>query len=73
MIEDVLWEIQKLGVGANDPYMDGYVQFEKKKHLYKILWAVEKQLARCSTFYGEDEWLREHAQDVFLEKLEGKF
>jgi hypothetical protein len=72
MIEDVLWTIQKLGVSATDPYMDGYVQFDKKKDLYKILWAVEKQLSRCSNFYGEDEWLREHAEDVFIEKLEGK-
>jgi hypothetical protein len=72
MIEDVLWTIQKLGVAATDPHMDGYNQFGKKKELYKILWAVEKQLSRCSNFYGEDEWLREHAQDVFMEKLEGK-
>ncbi len=72
MNESVLWEIQKLGYAAYDPRMDGYVQFEKKKQLYKILWAVEEQLSRCSTFYGEEEWLQEHAEDVFLEKLKGK-
>lgn len=72
MTEDVIWEIQKLGTAATEPRNDGYVQFGNKKELYKILWAVEKQLSRCSNFYGEDEWLREHAQDVFVERLEGK-
>lgn len=73
MINDVLWEIQKLGNKATDPNMTGWVNWPAKQDLYKIYWAVKKQLNRCSTFVDEDEWIREHEEDVFIEKLEGKY
>lgn len=73
MTNDILWEIQKLGNKATDPNMTGWVNWPAKQELYKIYWAVKKQLNRCSTFADEDEWLREHDQDVFIEKLEGKY
>lgn len=72
MTNDILWEIQKLGIKATDPNLTGWVNWPAKQELYKIYWAVKKQLNRCSAFAEEDEWLREHDQDVFLEKLEGK-
>jgi hypothetical protein len=73
MTNDVIWEIQKLGNKATDPNMTGWVNWPAKQELYKIYWAVKKQLNKCSNFVGEDEWIREHEEDVFLEKLEGKF
>jgi hypothetical protein len=72
MTNDIIWEIHKLGNRATDPNLTGWNNWPAKQDLYKIYWAVKKQLNRCSTFAGEDEWLREHDQDVFLEKLEGK-
>lgn len=72
MTNDIIWEIQKLGHKATDPNMTGYYNWPHKQELYKIYWAVKKQLSQCSTFVDEDEWLREHEQDVFIEKLEGK-
>jgi hypothetical protein len=67
-----LWDIQKLGYNATDPRMDGYYQFGQKQKLYQILWEVEKQIKRCSTFYDEDKWLEEHSQDEMIETLKGK-
>ena len=52
--------------------LTGWQNWPAKQELYKIYWATKRQLDRCSTFVDEDEWLREHEQDVFLEKLEGK-
>lgn len=71
-ITDILWDIQKLGYNATDPRMDGYYQFGQKQKLYQILWEVEKQIKRCSTFYDEDKWLEEHSQDEMIETLKGK-
>jgi len=69
---DILWGIQKLGYNATDPRMDGYYQFGQKQKLYQILWEVEKQLKKCSEFYGEDKWLEEHKQDEMLVALKGQ-
>ena len=66
-ITDILWDIQKLGHNATDLHMDGYYQFGQKKKLYQILWEVERQLKQCSIFYGEEEWLQEHQQDLMIE------
>jgi len=71
-LNDILWDIQKLGYNATDPRMDGYYQFGQKQKLYQVLWEVEKQIKRCSTFYEEDKWIEEHKQDVMIETLKGQ-
>lgn len=71
-ITDIIFDIQKLGYNATDPRMDGYYQLGNKQKLYKILWEVERQLKKCSVFYGEDKWLEEHQQDVMIETLKGQ-
>lgn len=70
-VTDVTWSIQKLGYNATDPRMDGYYQWGQKQKLYQILWETQKQLQKCSTFYGEDEWLTDHNEEVILDKLKG--
>jgi hypothetical protein len=40
--------------------MDGFYQFSYKQKLYEVLWEAERQLARCSTFVGEEEWVAEN-------------
>ena len=72
MVEDVIWEINKLGTKARDCHLTGWINWPAKQDLYKIYWEVKKELDKCPTFADEDEWIREHEQDVFLEKLEGK-
>lgn len=71
--QDLLWAIESLGWKVTDPRMDGYNQFEHKKKLYEVLWKVSRELNKCSKFYGEEEWINEHKQDVFINKLEGKY
>ena len=68
---DVTWSIQKLGYNCTDPHMDGYYQWGQKQKLYQILWETERQLRKCPAFYGEDDWLKEHAEEVVLDKLKG--
>jgi len=70
-VNDVTWSIQKLGYNCTDPHMDGYYQWPQKQKLYQILWETERQLRKCPAFYGEDEWLKEHAEEVVLNKLKG--
>lgn len=70
-LNDVLWDIQKLGINASDPHMDGFYQWGQKQKLYQILWETRRQLKNCSDFYGEDAWLKEHEEDVILDKLKG--
>jgi hypothetical protein len=70
-VTDVTWSIQKLGYAATDPRMDGYYQWGQKQKLYQILWETQHQLKKCSDFYGEDKWLKEHHEEVIIEKLTG--
>jgi hypothetical protein len=70
-VTDITWSIQKLGYNCTDPRMDGYYQWGQKQKLYQILWETQRQLKRCSEFYGEDEWLAEHAEELIIDKLKG--
>jgi hypothetical protein len=70
-LQDLLWGIESVGWKVTDPRIDGYSQFEHKKKLYAVLWKVQDQLHKCSTFYGEDQWLQNHAEDVIIAKLNG--
>jgi hypothetical protein len=72
MSKQAIAEIQKLGYDARDHMLTGWNCWPKKQQLYEILWAVEKELARCPTFSPEEEWLEEHRQDEIIEKLKGK-
>ncbi len=72
MTNDILWEIRKLGQKARDPYLTGWNNWPHKQDLYRIYWAVKKELYLSPNIVGEDEWIREHEEDVFLEKLEVK-
>jgi len=70
-LNDIIWDIQKLGCRCTDPHMDGYYQWGQKQKLYEILWEAQRQLNKCSEFYGEDVWLQEHKETVILNKLQG--
>ena len=70
-LTDIIWDIQKLGYNCTDPRRDGYYQWGQKQKLYEILWETQRQLNKCSEFYGEDVWLQEHKETVILNKLQG--
>ena len=60
--DSVIDRVQNLGSVMRDNHMDGYNQFGAKQKLYNILWEVERQLKDSPSFYGEDEWLKEHGR-----------
>jgi len=59
MTRSILEQIQTLGYDATDMHLTGYNNFYAKQRLYEIMWEAERQLERCSTFVGEEEWLQE--------------
>jgi len=70
-LTDVTLQIQKLGCRATDPHMDGYYQWGQKQKLYQILWETQRQLKKCSAFFGEEDWLQEHNEEIIIDKLKG--
>lgn len=70
-VNDVTWSIQHLGHKATDPHLDGYYQWGQKQKLYQILWETQRQLKKCSKFYGEEEWLANHSEEEIINKLKG--
>jgi hypothetical protein len=60
MSNSVLNQVTTYGINATDNHMDGFYQFSYKQKLYEVLWEAERQLARCSSFAGEEEWVAEN-------------
>ena len=59
-LKDIKTEISKISWAESDPRMDGFVTWGCKQELYEILWYVEEKLRKCSTYAGEDNFLKEH-------------
>jgi len=59
-LKDIKTEISKISWAESDPYQDGFVTWGCKQELYEILWYVEEKLRKCSTYAGEDDFLKEH-------------
>lgn len=53
-------QIEDMRHYMDDPRMDGFSQFEKKKRIYKILWRTQRALKYAPTFTGEKEWIEEN-------------
>jgi len=66
---DICNEIRKITYNANDGRMDGFVTWGHKQDLYEILWFVEDELAKCSTYADEDDYVKKHEQHKLLEIL----
>ena len=66
---DICNEISKIRFAESDPRMDGFVTWGCKQDLYEILWFVEDQLEKCSTYAGEEEFVKKREQNKLLEIL----
>lgn len=51
--------IIRIAATTNNPYNDGYVQFESKKNLYRLKYWLDLKLRQSPEFSGEKEWLEE--------------
>jgi hypothetical protein len=49
--------------------MDGFVTWSCKQDLYEILWFVEDELAKCSNYTDEDEYIKKREQHIILKAL----
>jgi len=68
---DICSSIQRITFACTDPRQDGYVGWGCKKELYEILWFVEDELAKCSTYVDEEEFVKKREQNKIL-KILGK-
>ena len=58
-VNQVIADCQKMYIGANDPYVTGYVNWPCKQDLYRVKFAVDEMLKNTSGFTGEEEWLEQ--------------
>ena len=68
--KEICNEMRKITFAATDPRMDGFNTWGCKQELYEILWFVQQELDKCST-YGdiEQEYLKKHDQEMMLKAL----
>lgn len=66
---DICSAIQRITFAATDPRQDGYVSWGCKQDLYEILWFVEDELEKCSTYVDEDEYVKRREQNQLLKVL----
>ena len=69
-VNNICSEISKITFAATDPRMDGFNTWGCKRELYEILFYVQCELDKCST-YGdmEQEYLKKHDQELILRAL----
>jgi hypothetical protein len=52
--------------------MDGFVTWGCKKDLYELLWHIEDALDKCSTYAGEDLFVRDREKQQTIKALKGE-
>ena len=69
-IKDICTNISKITWAGTDPKMDGFNTWGCKRELYEVLFYVQQELDKCST-YGdvEQEYLKKHDQEMLLRAL----
>jgi hypothetical protein len=70
-VDEIINELNKIKRAEGDAYETGFNTVKCKEDLYRILWHVEDLLAKCSTYTGEDEWLRKREKQKTFKALGG--
>jgi|TARA_B110000305_G_scaffold209000_1_gene241638 hypothetical protein len=68
-VQKIRQEIAKIRFAENDPRMDGFVTWGCKKDLYEMLWYIEDELDKCSTYADEDDFIKRREQSILLRTL----
>lgn len=71
-VSDIIQEINKIKRAENDPMATGFETWGCKQDLYQILWHLEDCLSRCSTYSGEDDFLKKHDKEKTWRCLNGQ-
>lgn len=57
-IKRIKTEIDKICRAESDPREDGFVTWSCKQELYDLLWTLEDKVNDCSTYEGEEEFIK---------------
>ena len=69
-IQNICNEVRKITFAATDPRMDGFNTWGCKRDLYEVLFFVQRELDKCSTYSEvEEEYLKKHDQEMILRAL----
>ena len=68
-IKKICQEITKIRFAATDGHMDGFNTWGCKKDLYQLLWYIEDELDKCSTYADEKEYVKKREQNKLLKVL----
>lgn len=61
-LDTIKHEIDKMSFAESDPRMDGFTTFGCKQDLYRVLFYVQNKINQCSTYAGEEDWVKENEQ-----------
>jgi len=69
-VQDICRAIGKISLKATDPYLDGFNTWGCKRELYELLFFIQRELDKCSS-YGdtEEDYLKKHDQEMILRAL----
>ena len=70
-VEEIKREIDKIAWAECDNRMDGYVTWTCKKELYDLLWYVEDKISKCSTYAGEEDFIKDRNFQKMWDALKG--
>jgi len=68
-VQQIKQEIAKIRFAENDPRMDGFVTWGCKKDLYEMLWYIQDELDKCSTYTDEGDFVKHREQSILLRTL----
>ena len=69
-VKNICRDISQITFAATDPRMDGFNTWGCKRDLYEILFYVQQELDKCSTYSDiEQEYLKKHDQEMMLKAL----
>ena len=71
-LSEIKNNVDKIAYAENDRYMDGNVTWKCKQELYEVLWYVEDKLAKCSTYVGEEEFVKAREFQKMWDILKGE-
>lgn len=70
-LSDLKEGVNKISYAESDPRMDGFNTWGCKQDLYQLLWHIEDTLDKCSTYAGEDIFVRDREKQQTIKALKG--
>jgi hypothetical protein len=68
-VENIKNQLRRMYSECNSSYNTGFIQWAIKQELYEVKFLLDESLQKCSTFAGEEQWLKEREQEKIIEIL----